>query len=157
MKGFVVKLMEQEERRLYGLGQPSGDRRQRRDIPALSERFFRSVGAAPGTLLPFYVLSKDYDAGSGSFALFVGGTRPHPGLEEELLPAGIYARIEVQPRLGVLWGLSIGAAKRWFYTRWLPENCFEAVNLEYELHTTKSTGRRPSVDLLFALQLKPHE
>lgn len=154
MKKFVVKLIEQEERRLYGLSQPSGDRRQQRDIPALSERFCRSVGAAPGTVLPFYVLSKDYDADNGTFTLFVGGTRPYPELEEARLPSGVYARIEVQPRLGLLWGPAIGAAKRWFYAQWLPQNPFEAVDLEYELHTAKSTGRCPSVDLLFALRRK---
>lgn len=37
---------------------------------------------------------------------------------------------------------------------WLPQSLYEAVNLEYERHTAQSTGRRPVVELLFAIPRK---
>lgn len=60
----------------------------------------------------------------------------------------------MRPKLGILGGPAVGEAKRWFYTRWLPQSPYEAVNLEYELHTDKTVGKHPSVGLLFALREK---
>ena len=147
-------ILEPPEQTLYGLHMQSGDRTQSRDIPALSAAFYARIGGKPGAVLPLYVVSKSYDAASGCFTLFVGDDGSNRGLEQELLPAGVYARLEVRPRLGLLWGPAIGAAKRWFYTRWLPGSGYEAVNLEYELHTEKSVGKHPSVALLFAIREK---
>lgn len=144
-------IFRQEEQLLYGLHAPSADQTQSRDIPALSTAFYNRIGGKPGAQLPFYVVSKDYDKASGGFTLFVGGEGSNQSLETEVLPAGIYAKLEVCPKLGFLWGPAIGAAKRWFYTQWLPGSGYEALNLEYELHTEKSVGKHPSVALLFAI------
>lgn len=84
--------------------------------------------------------------------LFVGGKTRNTLLEPLVLPAGTYASITVHPRLGFLWGLAVGAAKRWFYTEWLPNQPYEAVNMEYELHTKSSAGTHPAIDLLFAIR-----
>lgn len=147
---YQLKLTEQPEKLLYGLHRPSGDRQQRRDIPDLAARFYRHLGVE--RVLPFYVVSRDYDRGSGRFTLFVGDDGSNRALETELLPAGTYARLRVRPMLGFLWGPAVGAAKRWFYTGWLPKSAYEAVNLEYELHTEKTVGRHPTAELLFALR-----
>lgn len=98
------------------------------------------------------MVSRDYDAAAGTFTLFLGDDGSNRGLEQEILPAGLYAKLEIRPKLGFLWGPAIGAAKRWFYRKWLPASAFEAVNLEYELHTEKSIGKHPSIDLLFAVR-----
>ena len=63
--------------------------------------------------------------------------------------------MEVHPKLGVLWGPSVQEAKHWFHTEWLSESCYEAVGLEYELHTERSVGKHPVVELYFAVQEKP--
>lgn len=133
---------------LTGLCCQSSDAAQSRDIPALTEAFVKQAGAMT---LPFYVVSRDYDKTTGAFTLFVGGNGGGD-LPRQVLPAGLYAALEIRPKLGFLWGPAIGAAKRWFYTRWLPDSGCEAENLEYELHTEKSTGRKPSVELLFAIR-----
>lgn len=150
---YSITLTEQPEQTLYGLHQPSSDRTQSRDIPSLSKRFSHQLGEKPGDVLPFYVISKDYRPDDGSFSLFIGGERPCE-LECETLPAGTYAVLSVRPKLGFLWGPAIGQAKRWFYTRWLPESGYEAVNLEYERHTLQAVGRNPSIELHFAIRRK---
>lgn len=76
------------------------------------------------------------------------------GLEALTLPAGIYARMTVRPWLKCLWGPAIGAAKRFFYTRWLPGSFYGAMNMEYEHHTEKSIGRHPEIELFFAVEKK---
>lgn len=139
---------------LYGLHMCSNDRTQSKDIPLLSQQFYSGNGSQPGTVLPFYVASRDYDAASGDFTLFIGGDSSKHGPEKEILPAGTYAKLEVQPKLGIMWGASIGAAKRWFYTQWLPARDYEAVNLEYELHRQKPSGKQVSVCILFAIRRK---
>lgn len=153
MKDTIV-LLEQPEQVLYGLHSPSQDKTQSRDIPALSGQFYDRIGGRPETRLPFYVVSRDYAPETGRFTLFIGNDGSNRGLEREVLPAGTYARLEVRPKLGFLWGAAIGQAKRWFYTRWLPESGYEAVNLEYELHTQRAAGSHPSIDLLFAIRRK---
>ena len=75
-------------------------------------------------------------------------------LDRFVLPAGEYARITVKPKLGFLWGVAIGEAKRYFYTKWLPESPFEALNMEYEYHTEESVGKHPSITIVFAVQRK---
>lgn len=96
----------------------SEQRAQSKDIPELSRQFYDCVGAKPKTVLPFYVVSRDYDAVAGAFPLFLGDDGSNRGLEQEILPAGLYAK------------------------------------LEYELHTEKSIGKHPSIDLLFAIRRK---
>ena len=108
----------------------------------------------PASILPFYVVSKDYDEATGRSILFIGTDNEHPALACCALPEGVYARMTIRPKLGFLWGMAIGEAKRYFYTTWLPASGYEAVNLEYELHTEKSVGKQPSVDLLFAIRAK---
>ena len=58
------------------------------------------------------------------------------------------------PRLGFLWGAAIGAAKRYFYQKWLPQSPYGTLNMEYELHTEKSIRSHPSMDLFFAVKRK---
>ena len=149
---YEVALTKQPRQMLYGLHKNSGDKAQSRDISCLSKQFYAHIGAKPEMVLPFYVVSRDYDAAAEAFTLFIGDDGSNRGLEQEVLPAGIYAKLELRPRLGFLWGHSVGRAKRWFYTQWLPGSGYEAVNLEYELHTKKSVGKHLAVDLLFAIR-----
>ncbi len=100
-----------------------------------------------GSVLPFFVLSRNYDGRNGSFELFVGGALEKDGLEQAFLPP-------VRPRLGFLWGAAIGAAKRYFYQKWLPQSPYGTLNMEYELHTEKSIRSHPSMDLFFAVKRK---
>lgn len=121
------------------------------DFPQLSGKYYRAVGKRDGEVLPFFVLSRDYDEGTREFELFIWGEMENPALDGFALEAGSYARMAVRPKLGFLWGPAIGEAKRYFYTKWLPGSGCEASNLEYELHTEKSVGKAPSIDLLFAV------
>ena len=140
-----------EPRRFYGLWTASGDRAVRRDIPRLSRRYHQ-ISGLPAPALPFLVLCRDYDRRTGAFSLFVGGETEREGLEPFDLPAGLYARAEVRPLLGLFWGAAIGGAKREFYAKWLPASGYRPRNLEFEYHTARSVGRFPSVDLCFALE-----
>jgi predicted transcriptional regulator YdeE len=90
----------------------------------------------------------------GQFDLFIGGEIEKSGLEVFRLPAGTYGKISVKPKLGLLWGLAVGKAKRYFYAKWLPSSEYEAVNMEYELHTEKSVAKNPEIDLIFAVRRK---
>lgn len=151
MANLEVTLETMEAREIHGLWVKSGDRTVSKDIPRLSGEFYQAAGKKAGEVLPFYVLSRNYDPRTGAFELLIAGDSAAPALASFTLEAGVYARITVRPKLGFLWGPAVGEAKRYFYTKWLPESGCAARNLEYELHTEKSVGRAPSVDLLFAV------
>ncbi len=157
-----IKICTQETSSIYGLEMPSNDRSLARDIPALSDRLCKALGKEPGTLLPYYVVTRDYNPETKASGLFIGteqknvqlADRQDAGLSVFCLPAGTYARITIYPWLGFLWGIAIGSAKRYFYTKWLPGSEYAPLSLEYELHTEESLGDGPSIDLLFAIRPK---
>ncbi|WP_302389897.1 GyrI-like domain-containing protein [Eggerthella sinensis] len=151
MAKWDVRVEEQAERVVFGLGAASSDRTVSSDIPRLSKAYHAVAGRSEGTVLPYFILSRAYDEQSGSFELFVGGTEEAAGLERCTIPAGAYARLTVKPKLGFLWGAAVGEAKRYLYTTWLPASGYGALNLEYEYHTERSIGKHPTVDILFAL------
>lgn len=153
---YPLTFTEEPSHILYGLRMQSNDRTQHHDIPALSKRFYDESGTSPGSVLPFYVVSKDYHRDTGDFVLFIGSVAKC-GPERETIPAGCYARLTVRPRFRFLWGFSVGKAKRWFYTRWLPSSNYEAINLEYELHTKKTIEKHPAAELFFAIRRKTDE
>lgn len=139
---------------LYGVSAKSGDKTQAKDIGRLAKQYWTALGKAPGTVLPFYVISRNYNAHTGNFDLFIGGKEVCSGLDPLLLPESDYAKIEVKPKLGFLWGPAIGEAKRYLYQIWMPASGYEAVNLEYELHDEKSLGKSPKISILFAIRRK---
>ena len=145
---------------LGGVQAPSNDRTVSRDIPRLARAFYRQAKKPAGSVLPFFVVSRDYQPQSGDFILFTGtdisndavfraADFPGPRLE---IPSGLYAAITVRPLFGLFWGLAIGRAKRWFYTQWLPESGYAPVNLEYELHDKRSSRWFGSIELLFGIR-----
>ena len=152
MKSWDVTLVQNGETALYGLWASSCGRTAAKDIPRLSKQYYGKVQKEPGSVLPFFVLSRNYDEQSRKFELFIGSTAVDKELDVFILPAGTYGRITVRPKFGMFWGAAIGAAKTFFYTRWLSENGYRAVNLEYEYHTEKSLGKSPTIDILFAVQ-----
>lgn len=152
MKKPDVRVGEQAERIVYGLWASSSDRTISSDIASLSKAYHAAVGLPEGEVLPYVVLSRNYDEGAGSFELFVGGTVEAPGVERFAIPAGCYASVTIGPKLGFFWGPAIGEAKRCVYRTWLPTSGYAALNLEYEYHTERSVGKHPTVDILFALR-----
>lgn len=147
-----ITISTQPEQLLYGIQGSSGDKTIAKDIPTLSKRYRTILDDPSRDAFPFVVLTKNYDETTGAFDLFVGGTIENDQLEAMVLPEGTYGTITVKPKLGFMWGPAIGEAKRYFYTKWLPASGYEAVNLEYELHTEKSVGKKPEIDILFALK-----
>lgn len=147
-----ITISTQPEQLLYGIQGSSGDKTIAKDIPTLSKRYRTILDDPSLDAFPFMVLTKNYDETIGAFDLFVGGTIENDQLEAMVLPEGTYGTITVKPKLGFMWGPAIGEAKRYFYTKWLPTSGYEAVNLEYELHTEKSVDKKPEIDILFALK-----
>ena len=154
MSRLEVNIEYIEQRTLYGLWQKSNDKTISKDIKALSKQYHTVVSMPEGKVLPYFVLSRNYDEKSHNSELFIGSVIERSGLESYDLSAGEYARITVKPKLGFLWGVSIGEAKQYFYTKWLPTSSIEALNLEYEYHTEKSTKKQPTIDIIFAIQRK---
>lgn len=152
MEDLKVTVVYLEHQTLYGIWQKSSDKVISRDIKSLSETYHKAVSMPKGRVLPYFVLSRNYDERSKEFELFIGSVLDKCGLERFELPAGAYAKITVKPKLGFLWGASIGQAKRFFYTKWLKENPYEALNMEYEHHTEKSAGTQKEIDIMFAVQ-----
>ena len=112
------------------------------------------VSMPEGKVLPYFVLSRNYNEQSRNFELFIGSVIDKSGLESYALSASEYAKITVKPKLGFLWGATIGEAKQYFYTKWLPQSSFEALNLEYEYHTERSKEKQPTIDIIFAIRRK---
>ena len=138
---------------VYGTKQMSNDKTQSKDIPAASKKYYEIVHKGSGEVIPFFVISKDYIKVTGDFQLFVGGLIQNDNLEAFIIPKGIYGKVTVKPKMGFLWGLSIGEAKRVFYTEWLPKSDYTALNMEYEYHTEISISKKPQIDILFSMKL----
>lgn len=154
MANLEVRIESLEKRTVYGLWKKSNDRTIRKDIASLSRTYHEIVAIPKGKVLPYFVLSQNYNVENKDFELFVGGNIANDNLECHTISQGSYAIITVRPKMGFLWGLSIGEAKRQFYTKWLLENPYEALNMEYEYHTEKAIEKSPSVDIVFAIRKK---
>ncbi len=139
---------------VWALRQQSNDKTQAKDIPALAKAYYATVGKGDGEVMPFFVISQGYDKTTGNFTLSVGGLIEHGALEKLTIPAGSYGKVTIKPKPGLIWGLAIGEAKRAFYTQWLPQSNYESLNMEYEYHTEASKGKRPAIDILFAIKEK---
>jgi len=138
---------------VYGLSGKSNDKTQAKDIPALAKKYYEAAGKNSGEVIPFFVISKEYDETTRDFQLFIGGLIENKALEAFVIPRGTYGKVTIKPKLGFLWGLSIGAAKRAFYTQWLPKSKYTALNLEYEYHAGISKGKNPQMELLFGVRM----
>jgi len=86
--------------------------------------------------------------------MLIGGTLESKLLELYIISKGKYAKITIKPKFGFLWGLSIGEAKRYFYTDWIKSSNYMPLNMEYEYHTEKNIGKNPTVDIIFSISDK---
>ncbi len=143
-----------EDTPVWVLRQQSNDKTQAKDIPALAKAYYDTVGKSNGEVMPFFVISQGYDKATGDFTLSIGGLIEHEALKKLAIPAGLYGKVKIKPKLGFMWGLTIGEAKRAFYTQWIPQSNYESLNMEYEYHTEASKGKRPAIDILFAIRGK---
>lgn len=146
-----VTTIKMPRRMIHGVRGNSSDRAVAKDIPHLAKKYYDVIGKPSGSVLPFFVLSENYSETTKQFDLFIGGQIEHEQLEVYELPEGIYGKITVKPKLGFVWNLAIGEAKRYFYIKWLPASGYSALNMEYELHSEKSIAKKPEIDLLFAI------
>ena len=142
----------EEDISVYGLSKKSNDKTQSKDIPAISQKYYKMADSRSGEVLPFFVISRDYDVNTKDFTLLIGGLHASEKLELFTIPKGIYVKTTIKPKLGFLWGLSIGEAKRAFYMNWLPDSDYESLNMEYEYHTKISKGKNPQIDILFSVK-----
>lgn len=154
MRSLNVEIMDLEEKSVYGLWKQSNDKTISNDIDALSEEYYNTICSSKGTILPYIVLSRNYDETSKDFEMFIGSTIENNGLKSLILPAGKYAKITIKPKFGFFWGASIGEAKRYFYTKWILTSQYQGINMEYEFHTEKSKDKHPTVDIIFAIKEK---
>lgn len=151
-KNKVNVIEKTEEMTVFGLWLNSNDKSVSRDIANLSEEYYDVVGRKSGEVLPFFILNKDYNEETRNFALFIGGLLENSKLDRVVLPQGYYGMMAIKPKLGFLWGLSIGQAKRYFYIKWLPKSNYEGLNFEYEYHSEKSVSKKPEIEIYFALE-----
>jgi len=141
-----------EDKTVFGLYKQSNDKTQSKDIPVLSKKYFEAVNKNSGEVLPFFVISKDYARDTKDFLLFVGGLIDNASLETVTIKKGLYGKATIKPKMGFMWGMSIGEAKRAFYTDWLMKSNYTPLNMEYEYHTEISKGKNPQIDILFAIK-----
>ena len=141
-----------EDITVYGLKRKSNDKTQSKDIPLISKEYYAIVAKKRGDVIPFFVISKDYNENTRDFSLFIGGLLENENLEKFTIPRGLFVKTTIKPKTGLFWGLLIGAAKRSFYTDWLPKSDYTGLNMEYEYHTEASIGKNPQIDILFAVK-----
>ena len=141
-----------EDKSIFGVYKKSNDKTQAKDISAISKKYYEAIGMRSGEVIPFFVVSKDYNESTKDFQLLIGGLIENENLETFVIPKGTYGKVTVKPKMGFAWGLSIGEAKRVFYTNWLPKSEYSSLNMEYEYHTDISIGKNPQIDILFAIK-----
>ena len=112
MSSLEVNIEYIEQQTIYGIWQKSNDKTISKDIKALSKQYHAVVSMPEGKVLPYFVLSRNYNEQSRDFELFIGSEINKDGLESYVLPASEYAKITVKPKLGFLWGASIDVYKR---------------------------------------------
>lgn len=71
MSKLEVSIEYIEQQTIYGLWQKSNDRTISKDIAALSKQYYAEVAMPEGKVLPYFVLSKNYDKQSRDFELFI--------------------------------------------------------------------------------------
>jgi hypothetical protein len=59
-----------EDISVFGLSQKSNDKTQAKDIPAVSKRYYETVSKGSGEVIPFFVISEDYNEITKDFQLF---------------------------------------------------------------------------------------
>lgn len=156
MKQQISIIEKVKEITIFGLWKKTNDKSVSKDIPDISKKYYEIIGNADRNILPFFVISKEYNEKTRNFMLFVGGFQENSNLEKVILPHGYYAVITIKPKLGFLWGLSIGQAKRYFYKEWLPKSEYRALNMEYEYHTEKSVSKNAEIDIFFLIEKKTY-
>lgn len=152
MSKLEVTIVECEERKVYGIWKKSNDASIAKDINTTSAEYNQIVGVKKEAVLPYFVLSCNYDETTKEFELFIGSTKKADGLTEYEIPKGLYGCMNVCPKLGFLWGPAIGEAKQYFYAKWIKEHPYRILNMEYEYHTEKSIGKKPSIEIMFAIE-----
>jgi len=143
---------QKEDKIVCGLNKHSNDKTQTKDIPHLSKRYYEAVSKNSGEVLPFFVISRNYNINTKDFQLFIGGLVENNNLETFTIPKGVYGKVTIKPKMGFIWGLSIGEAKRAFYMEWLPKSEYTSLNMEYEYHSKISKGKHPQIDIYFAIE-----
>lgn len=142
MAKFKVEKIFMNEQIIYGLWHKAKKATTNDDMMLLSQK----------TVLPFFVLSRNHHKENEYFDLFIGSTIEKTGLESLTLPAGEYVKITIQPRWRIFTDTAIDKAKRYFYNKWLFENPYVFYNLEYVYYNDKSLGKKPIIDVYFAVQ-----
>jgi hypothetical protein len=100
MPSLEVNIEYIEQQTIYGLWQKSNDKTISKDIKALSKQYHAVVSMPKGKVLPYFVLSRNYNEQSRDFELFIGSVNDKNSLESYVLPASEYAKITVKPKLG---------------------------------------------------------
>jgi len=145
-----VEIIEASEFKIYGFSEKSNDKTISKDINKLSVKYYNIIGKKP--VIPYFVLSKNYNEKTKDFELFIGSIKENEVFEQYIIPKGKYAKITLKPKFGFIWGLSIGNAKKYFYKNWLKNKNFMPLNMEYEHHTEKSIGKNPTIDIIFSIK-----
>lgn len=152
MSSLCVKIVSKEfDTTIYGVSSKSNDKQASKDISKTSKNYYEIIDKKERKVFPYFVLSKNYDEKNRTFDLFVGSLEKHAGLEKLIIPKGTYGVITIKPKMGFLWGLSIGQAKRYFYKKWLPKTEYQATNLEFEYHEIHSIAKNPQIDIFFSI------
>lgn len=111
----AVRLEYRKEMCLYGIWTPSNDRTAAKDMAELSSSCHRITGTQDGAILPYFVLSRNYGVGSGSFEWFIASLARSETLQALILPENQYAVVAVRPGIWFLRGLAMGKAARFLY------------------------------------------
>ena len=99
MMSLAVKIEFMETKTIYGLWKKTNDKTIRKDINYLSTKYHEIVSISKGKVLPYFVLSKNYDEISKNCEMLIGGDIVHDNLESFTLPAGDYAIITIKPKM----------------------------------------------------------
>jgi len=115
MEKINVEIIEASELKIYGFSEKSNDKTVSKDINRLSAKYHSIIGKK--TVIPYFVLSKNYNEKTKDFEMFIGSIQENAVFEQYIIPKGKYAKMTVKPKFGFIWGLSIGNAKKYFYKK----------------------------------------
>lgn len=162
----AIEIVEMEEKTFYGVWKKSNKKTICADRSELYKKCYTNIGL---TVIPYIVLSRNYNTQNGEFELFMEVQHKEKyNFNKIVLPAGEYAKVAIKPKLAFwwrfpyeirflenfLWNLSIKEAKKYFYKKWIPKSSYRALNFNYELYERESVVRRPLIYIIYAIEKK---
>lgn len=147
--------------KIVGISVDTNDKDGNRDMSQLGKDFSQVKGSIKHKKEPwqFVAVSRGISKKTGAYNYFMGDVvtsfEDQPDeLETYEIPQIIFAKITIKAKNRMSWGLEMIKMKKHFYSVWLPNSKYKESKTigEFEMHDERSRGKKPEMDMYFAVR-----